>query len=58
MEHAAAVGVLDRVADVQEPAEQLAQFQRAAAGVVFSASSAWKWSMASLRLSPWMNRMA
>ena len=34
MDHAAGVGVIDGVADVEEAAEQLAQFQRAAAGVV------------------------
>ena len=34
MDHAAGVGVIDGVADVEEAAEQLAQLQRAAAGVV------------------------
>ena len=59
VEHAPGVGVLDRVADVDEPAEQLAQLQRAAAGVApSSAASAWKPSMASLSESPLMNRMA
>ena len=33
MEHAAAVGVVDRVADVEEPAQQLLQGQRPRAGV-------------------------
>ena len=28
MEHAAVVGVIDRVADVEEPPEELAEFQR------------------------------
>ena len=34
VQHAPAVGVVDRVADVEEPPQQLAQLQRAAAGVV------------------------
>ena len=34
MDHAAGVGVIDGVADVEEAAEQLAQLQRSAAGVV------------------------
>ena len=34
VQHAAAVGVVDRVADVDEPPQQLAQLQRPAAGVV------------------------
>ena len=33
MEDAAAVGILDRVADVEEPAQELAQFQRTSAGI-------------------------
>ena len=33
MEHAAAVGVVDGVADVHQAAEQLAQFERSSAGV-------------------------
>ena len=39
----AAVGVVDRVADVEEPPQELAQLQRPPAGVASSArSSAWK----------------
>ena len=34
VDDAAAMGIIDGVADVEEAAEQLAQFQRAAAGVV------------------------
>ena len=34
VQHAAAVGVVDRVADVDEPPQQLAQLQRPPAGVV------------------------
>ena len=42
MQHAPAVGVVDRVADVEEPPQQLAQLQRPPAGVASSsASSAW-----------------
>ena len=58
VQHAPAVGVVDGVADVHESPQQLAQLQRPPAGVFFSVSSAWKCSMASLRLSPRMNRMA
>ena len=47
------MGVVDRVADVEEPPQQLAQLQRAAGrGRVFWPLSAWKRSAASLRLSP------
>ena len=53
------VGVIDGVADVEEAAEQLAQLQRPAAGVVLRASRrSWNCSMASLSESPLMNRMA
>ena len=37
VQHAPAVGVLDRVADVEEPPQQLAQLQRPPAGVASSA---------------------
>ena len=42
MEHAAAVGVVDRVADVDEPPQQLAQLERAAPRVLARDASAWK----------------
>ena len=59
VQHAAAVGVGHRVAHVHEPAQQLPQLQRPLAGIAPGVSSAWwKRSMASLRLSPRMNRMA
>ena len=61
VQHAAAVRVVDGVADVDEAPQELAQL-RATAGprvvVLTATSSAWKRSMASLRLSPRMNRMA
>ena len=59
VQHAPAVGVGDRVADVDEPPQQLAQRQRPLAGVGLAAiASAWNAAIASLRLSPRMNRMA
>ena len=58
VQDAAAVRVLDGVADVQEPPQQFPQLQRATPGSFFSVSSAWKRSMASLSESPRMNRMA
>ncbi len=58
VQHAAAVGVVDRVADVEEPAEQLPQLHGACAGVALSASGSWNRSAASSRLSPRMNRIA
>ena len=59
VQHAAAVRIVDGVADVDEPPQQLAQLQRPAAGIVLcSDSSAWNRSIASLRLSPLMNRIA
>ena len=59
VEHAPAVGVVDGVADVDEPAQQLAQAPASAGpGRRSSLRSAWKAPMASLRLSPRMNRMA
>ena len=73
VQHAAAVGVVDRVADVEEPAEQPAQLQadcrpgirrpptpalphKGEGALMFALS--WKLSMAALRRSPRMNRMA
>ena len=59
VQHAAAVGVGDRVADVEEPPQQPPQGQRPLAGVALRVPSAsWNRSIASLRLSPLMNRMA
>ena len=57
MEDAAAVSVADRIADVHESPEQLAERQRPLTWSA-SAGSAWNRSMASLRVSPRMNRMA
>ena len=57
MEDPAAVGVGDRVADVEEPPQQLAELQRPLARVAPGRSSWWNASMASLRLSR-TNRMA
>ena len=58
VQDAPAVGVVDRVADVDEPPQELAQRQRPLPGSALSGSSAWNAAMASLRLSPRMNRMA
>ena len=58
VDHPAGVRVIDGVADIEEPAQQLAQLQRPAAGVALSASSSWNRSIASLSESPLMNRMA
>ena len=59
VQHAPAVGIGDRVADVEEPAAAAPQRQASARrGRVPAPPSAWKRPMASLRLSPWMNRMA
>ena len=60
MDHAPAVGIGDRVADVDEPAQELAEGQgalgRVAAGLRDRPGGSS--SMASLRLSPRTNRMA
>ena len=60
VDHAARVGVIDGVADVGESAEQLAQFQRASGRVGLAQRLVLRGtaSIASLRLSPLMNRMA
>ena len=53
MDHAPAVGVGDRVADVDEPAQELAEGQGALGRIAAECASArWNRSMASLRLSP------
>ena len=58
VDHAAAVGVVDGVADIGESPQELAQLQRPAAGSLVSASSSWNRAIASLSESPLMNRMA
>ena len=58
VQHAPAVGVVDRVADVHEPPQELAEGQRPAAGVGPQGSSRWNASIASLSESPLMNRIA
>ena len=58
VQDAPAVGIGDRVADVDEPAQQLAQLQGPLARAAGRPSARVERSMASLRLSPRMNRMA
>ena len=59
VQHAPAVGIGDRVADVDEPPEELrARPGSARRGRGRGLSARWNRSMASLRLSPRMNRMA
>ena len=59
VQHPAAVGVRDRVADVEEAAQQLPQREHALARIAIAGSSArWNRSIASLRLSPWISRIA
>ena len=58
VDHAAGVGVLDGVADVDEPPQERPQGERRRPGSSFIIGSAWKAAMASLRVSPRMNRMA
>ena len=58
MQHAAVVGVVDGVADVHEPAEELAKLERLPARVAFQSRVGVEPSIASLSESPRMNRMA
>ncbi len=63
MEHAAAVGVFDRVADVEEPPEQLAELHPPDRPRPFGSTSVprqrrWNCRIAAARLSPRMNRIA
>ena len=58
VDHAPAVGVGHRVADVEEPSEQRLQGAGALAGREPAGYAAWNPAMASLRLSPRMSRIA
>ena len=58
MQDSSAVGVVDRVADVDEPPEQFAERQRPPAGIRLQTLVTVECSMASLSESPRMNRMA
>ena len=58
VQDAPAVGVVDRVADVDEPPQELAQLQRAGTGIGVAEPGRVEASIASLRLSPRMNRIA
>ena len=58
MEDLAAVGIVDHVADVEEPAEELSQLGHPLAGIARGAMPRWNSRIASLNGSPLTSRIA